>query len=427
MNRIFVSSLGAPSRGYHEEKYSLGDKSARSRFAPAALAQLLDLRGWNAVVLVTPKALENHYDSLSAELASLGLQPRHAQISESLRPDDIQSILETINQIVPDAARVVLDITYGFRHLPMIHLVSLAYLVPLKQVEVQGIYYGAREAGGAFVNLSGLFDVIRWAHAIEAFREIGDLRLVAARLRETVSRQARAGRTDPAAQAAQSEAERFSRFLSAGLPLEVGLSARELDSRIQALSPDTAPRLVRRTLDALEPLLKPWIIKGDHSEKKTLRSIARSSCGSSVWSNGGLKRATCPKRFPCSANGSSMRPLKPQAWATLGSTTIQPANRSRPASTSWPRAPAKGRPRIRNGSWHRSGRRYPTREISRCTPVFRLIPPTCPAKRSAHRSSAVARCCAPGGSDAPPRSERSLLPPPGATVSWNEGTGDRRA
>lgn len=268
MTGIFIASLGVPPRGYHEEEYSLHDRRARSRFAPAALAKLLDLRGWNAVVLVTAKARQAHYEAMADELASLGLQPRHAEISDSLQPDDLQSILQTVDQVVPADGQVVLDTTYGFRHLPMIHLVSLAYLVPFKKVTVEGIYYGAREAGGAFVDLSGLFDLIRWAHAIEAAREIGDLRLVAARLRDTVARQARAGRFDQAAKGAQTEAESFSRFVSAGLPIEIGLSASNLSDKIGRLSPDTAPPLVRRGLDLLSPLLELWRVPRDVRDKK---------------------------------------------------------------------------------------------------------------------------------------------------------------
>jgi len=262
MTGTLVASIGVRGTGYAEAEYAVGNRRARSRFAPAALASILGLRGWDAAILVTPAARQASYDALAGELAALGLTPRPVDISESLAPADSDAILDKLDILIPHERRIVLDVTYGLRHLPMIYLVSLAYLVPFKGVQVDGIYYGALEAGGAFVDLTNLFDLVRWAHAVEAAREVGDFRIVAARLKEAVARRARAGSTARSVSGAQAEALRFSQALSAGLPLETGLSAGELSRRIQGLSPETAPGLVRRAFDVVRPMLERWTIAG---------------------------------------------------------------------------------------------------------------------------------------------------------------------
>ena len=78
------------------------------------------------------------------------------------------------------------------------------------------------------VDLRRLVDLVRWSHALEATRTRGDLLATAGLLRKEVADQYRAGEGEPALSKVKDYAEDLSRSLPAGLPLEVGLAARQL-------------------------------------------------------------------------------------------------------------------------------------------------------------------------------------------------------
>lgn len=92
-----------------------------------------------------------------------------------------RAILDTIAQAAP-SGQVSLDLTHGFRHLPMLGLLSAFVLDGLGR-EVAGLYYGAldmAEDGQAPVlRLDGLIAVQRWVDALASFEASGDYSLFA--------------------------------------------------------------------------------------------------------------------------------------------------------------------------------------------------------------------------------------------------------
>ncbi len=52
-------------------------------------------------------------------------------------------ILSVLSDHLSDNEQVVLDVTHGFRHLPMLSLVAARFLKKIKQVDVSQVYYGA--------------------------------------------------------------------------------------------------------------------------------------------------------------------------------------------------------------------------------------------------------------------------------------------
>jgi CRISPR-associated Csx2 family protein len=73
---------------------------------------------------------------------------------------------------------ISLDITHGFRHLPMLALAAGHYLERVKGVQVSGIAYGAAEMQEDGVvpvlNLSGLLRVLDWVQALSAYDASGN-------------------------------------------------------------------------------------------------------------------------------------------------------------------------------------------------------------------------------------------------------------
>lgn len=88
-------------------------------------------------------------------------------------------ILQTLAAMINKGDVISMDITHGFRTLPMLGLISALFLQELKDVEVQGLFYGALEMTGMdgvtpVVRLDGLMKIAGWLTAISAFKNSGN-------------------------------------------------------------------------------------------------------------------------------------------------------------------------------------------------------------------------------------------------------------
>lgn len=54
-------------------------------------------------------------------------------------------ILSVLSYHLDDNEKVILDVTHGFRHLPMLSLVAARFLKKIKNIDVEQVYYGAFE------------------------------------------------------------------------------------------------------------------------------------------------------------------------------------------------------------------------------------------------------------------------------------------
>lgn len=87
-------------------------------------------------------------------------------------------ILQIINGVGAKGDTVYLDVTHGFRHLPMLEMMS-AFLMKANY-EIGGIFYGAFEnmdADGSapVVSLTGLLHLQEWIEAMAVLRETGNV------------------------------------------------------------------------------------------------------------------------------------------------------------------------------------------------------------------------------------------------------------
>jgi CRISPR-associated Csx2 family protein len=86
-------------------------------------------------------------------------------------------IMEIIEKYIPQGSQVSLDITHGFRHLPMLGLVTAQYLQRLKNVDIDSIYYGMYDPDlgvGEVYNLKGMLQLESWVFALSQFDKDGD-------------------------------------------------------------------------------------------------------------------------------------------------------------------------------------------------------------------------------------------------------------
>lgn len=130
--------------------------------------------------------LSKHTDRLSQELGypvECILIP-YAQDT----PEQIE-VLTLLAAQVQQGEKVYLDVTHGFRHLPMLALVAARYLSHVAKVDVAELYYGALEmtppAGGEtpVLKLSGLLQMLDWVEALATYEKDGDYSVFAALLK----------------------------------------------------------------------------------------------------------------------------------------------------------------------------------------------------------------------------------------------------
>lgn len=212
-----VSFLGRgrsdPKTGYREATYRFSDGSiATTPFFGLALAQhlnpnvliLLGTAGsmWDVLVENLP-GLGDAEEGLRLELMdavaagrvtnslleraqplierTAGRRVRLVLIPFGRDDGEQRQILECIEQATVRGA-VSLDLTHGFRHLPMLSLVSAFVLERLGRT-VSGLYYGALEMQAAnqapVLRLDGLLTIQRWVEALAVFDASGDYRVFA--------------------------------------------------------------------------------------------------------------------------------------------------------------------------------------------------------------------------------------------------------
>lgn len=98
------------------------------------------------------------------------------------------AILQQMAGLVGKGDQVSLDVTHGFRSLPMLGLLSAVFLKQLKGARVNGIYYGALEMTEASITpvlrLDGLLRIAEWLTSLSAFRTSGDYGLFTPLLNE---------------------------------------------------------------------------------------------------------------------------------------------------------------------------------------------------------------------------------------------------
>ncbi len=96
--------------------------------------------------------------------------------------------LRTLADEVQDGDQVHLDVSHGFRHLPMLALLAALYLRQIKRANIRGIWYGSFDpdtSKAPVYELSGLLRISDWLQAVAGFDKDGDYRPFVPLLRQS--------------------------------------------------------------------------------------------------------------------------------------------------------------------------------------------------------------------------------------------------
>lgn len=159
--KVLLSFLG--NNRYQKCRYTTSTyKSPVVRFFQEALVAMLTAN-WTkqdqVFIFLTPAAEKNNWDGqfyegkgLKQALSEPQQATIHAQtaIPSGISETEIWQLFERLYACLEPNDEVYLDITHGFRSLPMLLMVLLDYAKALKNIQVKKIYYGAFETLGPY-------------------------------------------------------------------------------------------------------------------------------------------------------------------------------------------------------------------------------------------------------------------------------------
>lgn len=132
---------------YRETVYRFQEDVYATKFFVSVLAQRLHPN--DIYVFMTDGAKEKNGALLLDELKRYGVEEKkvHAvRIPDGQTEEDLWNIFSIVADQVQENDCVVLDVTHGFRTLPIVGTISLQYLKFVKRAHIAGVYYGAFEA-----------------------------------------------------------------------------------------------------------------------------------------------------------------------------------------------------------------------------------------------------------------------------------------
>ncbi len=131
------------------------------------------------ISLQTKGAETKHGAALAAALPGLACKHQPVSIPDGQSEAELWQIFAALTEHIPEGCTLHLDITHGFRSLPVLGFIALSYLRVTRKVTIGGIHYGAWEARDPQSNLAPVFDLtpflalLDWTVAADQFLATG--------------------------------------------------------------------------------------------------------------------------------------------------------------------------------------------------------------------------------------------------------------
>lgn len=206
---ISFLGVGDKKKGYRTANYQFNDGQIFNNTQYIGLTLVEKIKPAKTIFLGTSSSmwdvfLENAGETMTDEWLGLSeavssnqvtqeqLEPFSSYLSEKLNTQvhcilipfakneqEQIEILSVLSDHLSDNEQVVLDVTHGFRHLPMLSLVAARFLKKIKQVDVAQVYYGAFEMAGdnkqtPVLELESLLVMLDWVDGLTTFDKDGD-------------------------------------------------------------------------------------------------------------------------------------------------------------------------------------------------------------------------------------------------------------
>lgn len=193
MRRIYLSFLGLGQydkdkkiNTYRPAVYELnGKKSTETEFVQVAELEIMGDSSFDAVFIVaTEKSFDTHFDAIQSQLQRLDICPTPILIQEDMTPEGQWKWFEKILARIEHGDRLTLDLTHGYRSIPIVFSAAVNFLQKARGVTLEAVYYGVfekyKKLGYApVVDMKAFYLINEWADGVSRLIEDADARKLA--------------------------------------------------------------------------------------------------------------------------------------------------------------------------------------------------------------------------------------------------------
>ncbi len=188
MRNVYLSFLGRGTRqpdgsySYNSTVYELnGIKSSETRHVQVAELEILQAKEFDAIIIVDTEVSHTaHYANLEKELHRLGRRNIFPlTIDEEMSPEGQWKWFEKILNCIEPDDRITIDLTHGFRSVPLVFSTALNFLQKARNIQLGAVYYGVYEkvdelGHAPIIDMKDFYTVNEWADAVNRLVEDAD-------------------------------------------------------------------------------------------------------------------------------------------------------------------------------------------------------------------------------------------------------------
>ncbi|MCX7957441.1 MAG: TIGR02221 family CRISPR-associated protein [Deltaproteobacteria bacterium] len=196
VKRLIISFLGANDNVYKEVIYSLGEKKTaeKRKFVQVAICELLeqDKKPEEFIVFLTEGARSKSLDSLKEEWNRvINKTITEVSIPDGASEKELWEIFNSIGNALKVEAekdkskkiRLIIDITHGFRALPVSMILAIQFFKNIYGFEVESVFYGAfdpqkhKTCGESYCapifDLTPMMGLVDWSESVVEWKRTG--------------------------------------------------------------------------------------------------------------------------------------------------------------------------------------------------------------------------------------------------------------
>ncbi len=259
--RILLTFLG--DRQYHRIQYYLKDsphKVVTSSLAGSAIAHLAG--PFDRIIVLMTKQSSKNIPLLADDLDDM----RELLYPQEINADfDESTLLSTIDAIISSVTPekriyLTLDITHGYRYLPLIYFSAISYLIMFRDVEIEGILYGqyTGQEKNPVIDLKPAYTFVQWSQAAHSFVQSGQVNQLAGLLEKRKIELIFSDKSHKSLNYVVKSLKGMSFPLSHALPLEIGHSVRVFLGSLERLKSEALlPPVFTYALDEIIEKISP--------------------------------------------------------------------------------------------------------------------------------------------------------------------------
>lgn len=277
MPRKLISFLGYNrGRKYFSTTYVHQEESCETSFATLAMTKFF--KPEQVIVLVTQEARDENFDDLcdAVRVYNRDYQdklplPKAQPILSGKSENEMWDIFSEIAKQLEEGDEIIFDITNGFRSLPVLSFIAAAYIKTTRNVTIEKLVYGARDAGikdpeddnktiAPVFDLSPFLSLLDWTTAVSTFQQTGRVENLAALTTDLGGK--------PAEKFAE-QLQRLSQELLAARPVGTAWAASKLPELLAAVKNDSRPEStpLGLLLDSIESTFSLFQLKSVKFDK----------------------------------------------------------------------------------------------------------------------------------------------------------------